>query len=137
MVITTGSGCPGSGGANVLAAVTSPWVGSTFRTRGTALPATAIVIAVTSLTSIPQGIAPLTLGFPQAGPGCDLLVGPDILQFAITSTGAADFGFFLPNTPSLVGVSFHQQLVPIEVDASGAWVAVTATNRLTATAGSF
>jgi len=42
---------------------------------------------------------------------------------------------FLPNTPPLVGVTFYHQLVPIEFDAQGSWVAVTATNALQLTAG--
>lgn len=137
LVASTGTGCTSSGGSNTLAAVTSPWVDANFRTRGTGLPATATILAVTSVTSIPQGVAPLSLIFSQAGAGCDLLVAPDILQAGVTTTGIAQFEIYLPNTPPLVGVTFHQQLVPFEVDPLGAWVAVTATNRLQATVGAF
>jgi hypothetical protein len=54
-----------------------------------------------------------------------------------TVTGTAQSSFYLPNTPPLVGVTFYHQMVPIEVDAQGAWVSVTATNALQLTAGMF
>lgn len=39
--------------------------------------------------------------------------------------------------PPLVGVTFHHQMVPIEVDALGAWTEITATNALQLVAGIF
>ncbi|MCU0865963.1 MAG: hypothetical protein MUC36_19440 [Planctomycetes bacterium] len=41
----------------------------------------------------------------------------------------------LPNTPSLVGATFHHQMVPIELDGAANWTAITATNSLQLTAG--
>ena len=79
----------------------------------------------------------MSLAFPQAGPGCDVLVSPDILGALVTTTGAVQSSFFLPNTPPLVGVTLYHQMVPIELDAQGAWISVTATNALQLTAGSF
>ena len=92
---------------------------------------------MTSVTPVPQGVAPLTIFFTQAGFGCDVLVAPDILGALVTTTGTAQSSFFLPNTPPLVGVTFYHQMVPIEVDGLGAWTAVTATNALQLTAGMF
>lgn len=112
-------------------------IGSTLRTRGNGLPATAIVLTVTGLTSFPQGAGPLTVLFPQAGVGCDALVAPDILGILFTTTGIAESELFLPNTLPLVGVSFFHQMVPIEVDAQVAWIAVTATNALQMTVGTY
>ncbi|MFO0275915.1 MAG: hypothetical protein ACK533_01430 [Planctomycetota bacterium] len=40
------------------------------------------------------------------------------------------------HTAQLVGASFFQQMVPIALDAQGAWTAVTATNALQLTVGS-
>ena len=131
------SGCPSSGGSNTLTATELPWVDATFRAMGTGLPTTAIVLTLTSVTPVPQGIAPLTIFFPQAGPGCDILTMPDILGVLVTATGTAQSSFFLPNTPPLVGVTFYHQMVPIELDGLGNWVAVTATNALRLTAGIF
>jgi len=70
-------------------------------------------------------------------PGCDLLVAPDILEGMITTTGTAQAQLFLPNTPPLVGVTFHQQMIPIEVDPMFHFLAVTATKALQLTAGTF
>jgi hypothetical protein len=135
--VATGLGCPSSGGGNVLAAASPPWVDATFHTVGVGLPPVALVVALTSFTSIPQGAVPLAVAFPQAGPGCDVLVAPDILGVVATVTGTAATAIFLPNTPPLVGTTFHHQMVPIELDGSGAWVAVTATNALQVTPGAF
>jgi hypothetical protein len=104
--------------------------------RGVGLPATAFVIAATSITSIPQGAAPLAalLG-PPAVPGCDLLVAPDILEGILAIGGTAHSSLFLPNTPPLIGVTFHHQMIPIELGPLGDFTAITATNALQLTAG--
>ncbi len=135
--VPSGVGCASSGGGNVLTAATLPWVDATFRATATGLPAVAIVLTVTSVTSYPQGAVPLVLAFSQAGPGCDVLVAPDILGALVTTTGSATSALFLPNTPPLVGVTFYHQMVPIELDLAGNWVAVTATNALQLVAGTF
>ena len=96
------------------------------------------MIAATSVTPIPQGAAPLSVLLPPQGqPGCDLLVQPDILEAMVTLTGSAQSSLFLPNTPPLVGVVFYHQMVPIELDGIGNWVAITSTNALQLTAGAF
>jgi hypothetical protein len=66
-----------------------------------------------------------------------VLVAPDILGALVTTTGSATSALFLPNTPPLVGVTFYHQMVPIELDLAGNWVAVTATNALQLVAGTF
>lgn len=130
---TFGVGCASSGGANTLAAVTLPWVDATFRARGTGLPTNAIVLALTSVTSVPQGAVPLALLLGEAAPGCDLLVAPDILQALVVVNGTADTAMFLPNTPPLVGVTFFHQLVPFA--AGGGANSITSTNALELRAG--
>lgn len=86
------------------------------------------------------GLAPasLSLGtvWPQAGAGCDLLASPDIVR-AYLSSPSLDFVLALPPASSLVGVSFHQQAVALELDALGALLAVTSSNALQATMGVF
>ena len=135
---TRGNGCPSSGGNNTLVSTTPPWVDATWRTTGSGLPTTAIVVAATSFTAIAQGATPLSALLPPLGvPGCDLLVQPDILHMIVTTNGIAQFQAFLPNTPPLVGLNFYHQMVPIEVDTNGNWVAITATNALQLTAGMF
>ena len=133
----SGAGCPSSGGSNSLAADTLPWIGATFTAVGTGLPANALVVLVTGFTPIAQGLAPLSLAFPQAGAGCDVLVAPDILGVLVTTTGTASSSIPLPDSLSLVGVTFLHQMVPIELGPLGAWTAVTATNALQLTIGAF
>ena len=132
-----GNGCAGTSGQNTLVADSLPWVDATFRATGTGLPTNALVLTLTSVTPIAPGLAPLTLAFPQAVVGCDVLTAPDILGLLLTTTGSAQSSLFLPNTPPLIGVSFYHQMIPIELDAQGAWISVTATNALQLTAGAF
>jgi len=129
-----GAGCTSSGGNNVLAWTTSAWVDATFRAAGTGLPTTALLLTLTSVTAFPQGVVPLTLAFPNAGVGCDVLVAPDILGSAVTTTGSASVELFLPNTPPLVGVTFHHQWLVFDLGPSAG---ITATNALQLTAGDF
>ena len=129
------SGCAWSGGTNTLTATTLPWVETTFVATGTSLPAPSIVLALTSVTAVAPGAVPLSLVFPQAAPGCDVLVWPDILDALLCTTGSVQSSLFLPNTPPLVGVTFYHQMVPLELGPSGDWASVTATNALQLTAG--
>jgi len=136
-VTTFGVGCAESNGPDVLTANNLPWMDATFRATATGLPTVAIVLTLTSVTPIPQGVAPLTLAFPQAGIGCDVLTMLDLLGLIITTNGTAESQFFLPSSSPLVGLPFYHQLVSIEVDPQGAWTSVTATNALQLVAGSF
>jgi len=130
------AGCPSSGGANTLAAVTLPWVDTTFRTRAVGVPANAFVLVLTSPSYVAPGV-PLSLLFSQGGPGCSVLVVPDILQVVPAIGGTAANELFLPNSPSLVGTWFYQQMLPFELDAQGAWIAITATNSIEVVPGAF
>jgi hypothetical protein len=130
-----GVGCPSSGGSNTLSVTSPAWVDTTFEATATGLPTVALALALTSVTSIPQGVLPLSTVFAQGVPGCDLLVQPDILAGLVTTTGTVQSQLFLPSTPPLVGVTFFHQVVPIEVDAQWNFIAITATNALQLTAG--
>lgn len=129
-----GAGCASSGGANVLTTTSMPVANGTFQATGTGLPATAIVIAVTSVTPMAPAL-PLASILAQALPGCDLHVTPDILEALVTTTGTAQSSLLLPDSPPIVGVTFYHQMVPIELDGAGNWVAITSTNGLQLTVG--
>lgn len=130
---TFAPGCPSSGGSNTLSALTLPWAFATLRTRATGLPATAVAVVVTSVTSVVPGL-PLAAVLPEGVPGCDLHVAPDIVLGVTVTNGAADAALLLPNSPPIVGVVFHQQMLPIDL---GGPLAITATNALRFTAGLF
>ncbi len=134
---TSGAGCPSSGGSNSLIADSMPWLGSTFTVTGFGLPTTAIIVMVTGFSSLAAGTAPLSLFFPQAGVGCDLLASTEILELLLTTTGTVQSSIVLPNALALVGAPFFQQMLPVELDPQGALVSITATNALQVTPGSF
>ena len=132
----TGAGCAGSGGNNALRTTAPAWVDSTFRARGSELPGFAFVVAVTGLSPLSPSFA-LDTVFSQALPGCALHVMPDVLQLLTSVNNRAESSLFLPNTPPLVGASFHHQMLCIEVDPNLVFLQVTATNALQLTVGNF
>jgi hypothetical protein len=133
---TFANGCPSSGGNNLLTVTGLPWADGTFRTHGSGLPTLAFVLGVTSLAPLVPPL-PFSSVLAEGVPGCFLRVEPDILDATFTTTGTVDTALFLPNSPPLVSVQFHYQLVVLEVDMSLAFVAVTSTNALQLTVGSF
>jgi hypothetical protein len=135
-IVALGPGCPGSGGSSALAVMTLPWVDATFRAEATGLPTVSLALAVTSVSAIVPAF-PLAGVFPQAPAGCDAHVAPDILGLLLPTAGTVRSQLFLPDTPPLVGVTFHHQLVVFELDALGGFAEVTATNALSLTVGSF
>ena len=120
-----GVGCAG----RTLTAAALPWVDATFRADGSGLPDPAVVVALSSFTSVPQGVLPLATVFAAGQPGCDVLVEPDILQALLPNGGAVQSSLYLPPVPPLVGLSFFHQMIAFEVDAVG-FVGITATNGL-------
>jgi hypothetical protein len=132
--VVSGAGCPSSGGANVLEVLSPAYLGSTFRARGTGLPSLALVSVITGFTPISVPLAAL---LPQGVAGCNLLVSPDHLYFAVAEAGTVTTAIPLPSSMALVGLSFFHQLNPVEVDASLNIVAVTASNALQLTTGWF
>jgi hypothetical protein len=96
----------------------------------------------------PQGLAidvhgfatasvPMPAVVPQGTPGCTLLVAPDSVHLLLPVAGSVQASIVLPNSIALAGQVFHQQVVPVELDAGGAITALTSTNALTLTIGVF
>jgi hypothetical protein len=135
--VSNGTGCPSSGGSNLLNTATLPWLDATFRATATGLPPSALVISVHGFSAFSQGAHPLSLDLPLAGAGCDLLVSADIIEALTTTTGSVQSEIFVPHFPPILGMNFYHQMIPIELDGSGNFVAVSATNSLRLTVGTF
>ena len=131
--VAAGAGCTGSGGPNVLAAATLPWIGTTWIGIAQGMPANGLALDVGGLSPV---TTPLASILPQGQPGCDLLVSPVLLQLVVPSSGVVQTPVPIPNAILLIGATFHRQVVAIDVGPNGI-AALTATNRLTLTIGSF
>jgi hypothetical protein len=131
--VSFGAGCTGSGGPNVLTASTLPWTGAVFRSVATGMPSNGLALSVLGFATLS---IPLPAILPQGVPGCTLLVSPDLLELHIPVSGSVSTQLALPNSAALAGQLFHQQVVPVELGAGGI-TALTSTNALTLTIGSF
>ncbi len=127
-----GAGCAGSNGPTALAATALPWIGAVCRARASGMPQNAFALAVWGFGTLSL---PLAAVLPQAGPGCSLLVTPDVLDPLLPSAGIADSQVALPATITLAGQTFHHQVVALEFDAALSLVSVAGTNALTLTVG--
>lgn len=133
-VMPFGIGCIGAGGANVLTAATLPWMGSTYTATATGLAPQGLAVEVHGFATL---AVPLSNLLPQGTPGCMLLVAPDSLSLLLPIAGGVQATILLPNSTSLAGLVFHQQLVSIEADGFGDITALTSSNALTLTIGIF
>jgi len=126
-VLVAGSGCSGSGGVNALAAASLPWIGSTFRSTASGLPANGLAIEV-------LGFAPTLLSLssllPQGGAGCNLLVTPIAFGLQLPSGGTVGLQFAVPNDAALVGTIVRQQVLAADFGLAGNLTALTASNAL-------
>ncbi|HEX6812641.1 MAG TPA: hypothetical protein VF384_13525, partial [Planctomycetota bacterium] len=132
--VSYGAGCTGSGGPNVLAATSLPWIGSTFRSAATGMPSSALALGVFGFSTI---TTPMPSILPQGVAGCTLHVSTDLLELYVPAAGIMQTQLAIPNTVAIVGVVLHQQVVPIELSGTGSITALTGTNALTLTIGSF
>ena len=98
------------------------------------MPIGGLVVEITGL-----GVAstPLASIVPQAVPGCFLFVSPDVLTLAVPVAGVRRSALAIPSTVALIGQILHQQVVALELDASANVTALTSSNRVTLTLGTF
>ena len=113
-----------------------PYIGGALDVRGVGFASQSLVITVLGFAPLP---APLTLAtvFPQALPGNELLITPDLLDIQLAFGGLLDVRVPLPFDPALASAQLFAQMVGIEFDAVGAFVAITATNGIAATLGAY
>ena len=134
LAVSTAVGCAGSGGPNVLAPVTLPWIGEALESQATGMPALGVAIGIRGFgtTSIP-----LSSVLPLGVSGCALLVSDDILELHLPVAGVVRTSIGIPYDASLAGLVVHEQVAVFEANAAGAFTALTATNRLSHTLGVF
>jgi hypothetical protein len=130
--VANGSGCPGSGGPTSYAATALPWLGATFRARGSNLPTNALVVVVTGFGTVDL---PLPYALPPSAASCRLLVTPDALAVAVAS-GTLDTALAVPNVSTLLGLVVHEQLVAFAITGAQ-WTATTSSNALSLTLGTY
>jgi hypothetical protein len=85
-----------------------------------------------------SGVSNIVVAAGKSSPsGCTLWVSPDVLVAQAPTAGSVSTQIVFPNTAALVGQVMHQQVVPLELDAQGHLVAMTSSNALSLTLGSF
>lgn len=134
VTVDAGGACASSGGSNTLVATTPPWLGTTFRSLATGLPTNCVTASVFGFVAMS---VPMPTVHPQGQPGCTLMVRDDILLGFARGNGTVASEVAIPPVAALLGGVFHHQVVPVELGAASAIVAITATNRLTLTIGAF
>lgn len=127
-----GTGCSSAAGQLVIGADTLPWLGTSFRTTTTGVAANSVCFGAIGFT---QQALPLGSLLPQGQPGCSLLTSTEIVLLLATTGSVARAEFALPNSTILIGTTFRQQTLPLELDQFGALAAVRSSNALAATIG--
>ncbi|MEZ6037205.1 MAG: hypothetical protein R3F29_06975 [Planctomycetota bacterium] len=126
-VAVYGVGCDAGNGALTTQAVTSPWLGSSFRTRTTGMPSDSIAVVVTGFQ--PAYVDLWTILAP-AVPGCQLLTTTQVLDIAVPSGSTLDVATALPNAPAVAGVPLLQQVLPVQFFPVGGVSDIYAANAL-------
>ena len=135
---TFGSGCSGPTGViPTLAGVSAepPRLGSTSRIRVQNLPNSVTVPVFVLGSSNTMDPGPPSYALPMdlailGWPGCQQLVSDDVFDFAITTTGQADYAIAIPSNANLMGYEFHAQVLVLYSPAG-----VATSNGVTGTIG--
>ena len=133
-VASFGAGCSSSGGPLALTAGSLPWLGTEFSSRATGLPANGVALAVRGLGTT---FVPLSAVLPTGGAGCVLWTTPDLIDVALPLAGSVNLSIAIPTSSLLLGQVLHQQVLGLEFGSGGSLGALTGSNRLTLTFGTF
>jgi hypothetical protein len=98
------------------------------------MPAMAFVLSEYGFTPVS---IPLAAVLPQSLPGCDIHMLPDFVEVLLPTAGTVHTQLAVPNWVALAGLVVHHYVVPFEVDPSLQLLAITSSNALTLTIGSF
>jgi hypothetical protein len=123
-----GTGCTGAAGPLTLTAHNLPWLGGTFASTASGLPANSLAVHVI-------GTQPVMIPLPLGAQGCTLFVTPDITAVLLPVNGQAEPALELPRSLALAGLALRTQVVGLEFTAGGALLRLTSTNALAAVLG--
>ncbi|MBK8099538.1 MAG: delta-60 repeat domain-containing protein [Planctomycetes bacterium] len=129
-----GTGCVGAGGLNQLTELSLPWLGASFRSRATGMPPLALVF---SIYGFAQLSLPISVVLPQGLPGCVFWSDSALYTLRASTASTLDSAVHLPVGVSLPGQVFHHFVLTFELDANANVVAVSSTNALRATIGTY
>jgi segregation and condensation protein B len=133
-ITNLGAGCVGSAGPGQLAPSSLPWIDATYAALVTGCPPQSLGLSMfsksTTALSLPQLL-------PEAGAGCTLWVPPDLSALLVPTAGVATTSFPVPAVGALVGIVLHHQVALLEFASAGGLTALTVTNAVSLTIGSF
>ncbi len=116
-----GAGCAGSSGTPNLSASSNgvPWVDTTFSQTVLNVPASNLGAVQLGLSSSLWNGTPLPIDLSVLGmTGCSMYVSGDALLPLVPQNGQATFDLVVPNLPSLVGQSIHDQALLVDPGAN-------------------
>lgn len=119
---TAGAGCVGTTGqAPAMVSQERPWLGQTFTTAITPVPANTIGFVAFGLSNTSSGGVPLPVSLATIGmPGCDLQVDPVILTAFLAVGSTANWVLPIPNDVALLGGDIYAQGGALDVGANAA-----------------
>jgi hypothetical protein len=133
-ITALGAGCVGSAGPSQLAPSSLPWIDATYAALVSGCPPQSLGLSMfsksTTALSLPQLL-------PEAGAGCTLWVPPDLSALLVPTAGVATTSFPVPAVGALVGIVLHHQVALLEFASAGGLTALTVTNAVSLTIGSF
>jgi len=129
-----GSGCSGAGGQDTLTHDTDAWAGSTFRANATGMATNALCAPVFGYSQL---ALPLPSVLPGGLPGCTVHSTGDLYQLALPNNGTLSTSLAIPNAPSFAGMHLHHYVLTAELDPAGNVTAITSTNGLRLTLGTY
>lgn len=129
-----GSACVGPQGALQFAAAQAPYVGVPAISDCQGASAQALQIGVLGFAPIS---VPLSSILPVGLPGCALLASPDVLTLLPVANGVARQQLAIPALPTLVGASYRQQVLRLDVAPTGGFASLAGSNGLLLTIGAY
>lgn len=133
VVTSYGLPCAGPQGPVDLAATKAPYIGTTAIASCQGLSDQALQLTVFGFAPIATPLASL---LPAGVAGCDLLASPDVLVPLAVANGIGRQTLAIPALASLVGQTYVQQVVRLDV-AAGAFTSLAGSNGLALTIGAY